>query len=104
MFLSPCRPADDAVLEDFTSVCPSNERPPRRKQWHVAIVCAGQIWTVGGFSVRGSYRLVPCDADSVIVASSPKASAYFLPPNSILVRDWLPSLFVLNSVASLGSA
>jgi hypothetical protein len=52
MFLSPCRPADDAVVEDFTSVCPSDERPPRRKQWHVAIVCAGQIWTVGGFSVR----------------------------------------------------
>ena len=42
----------DAVVEDFTSVCPSDERPPRRKQWHVAIVCAGQTWTVGGFSVR----------------------------------------------------
>ena len=63
----------------------------------------GRFGLSEGSVSEGSYRLVPCDADSVIVASSPKASAYFLPAKSILFRVWLPSAFVLDSIASLRS-
>ena len=64
---------------------------------------AGRAVGLSGGALLGSYWLLSCDADPVIADSSLKVSAYFLPPKSILVSDWLPSSFVRNSVASLGS-
>ena len=68
-----------------------------------AIVCAAVQSDCRAVALLDSYWLLSCDADPVIADSSLKVSAYFLPPKSILVSDWLPSSLVGNSVALLGS-